>query len=143
MIFRDIKVMVTLPQESCLGHRIAETESVGKTPLMSKYRNKWLPKVKLFIRIMNVDRVESFRSSLMNQKQRLMKQTQVRKKHKFSFMRKSFLKAQNTFDKSVIEKDLKKSEEEKSAKTFIFGALRKISGGSRKSSKVSFLLLVF
>jgi len=68
---------------------------------------------------MNVDRVESFRSSLMNQKQRLMKQTQ----------------AQNTFDKSTIEKDLKKNEEEKSAKTFIFGALRKISGGSRKSSK--------
>ena len=73
-----------------------------------------------------------------------MKQTQVRKIiDKFSFMRKSFLKAQNTFDKSVIEKDLKKSEEEKSAKTFIFGALRKISGGSRKSSKVSFLPLVF
>lgn len=68
---------------------------------------------------MNVDRVESFRSSLMNQKQRLMKQNQ----------------AQNTFDKNTIEKDLKKNEEEKSAKTFIFGALRKISGGSRKSSK--------
>ena len=90
---------------------------------------------------MNVDRVESFRSSLMNQKQRLMRQTQVRKRYTLLFMRKSFSKAQNTFDKSVIEKDLKKSEEEKSAKTFIFGALRKISGGSRKSSKVSFLLL--
>ena len=86
MIFHDIEVMVTLPQESCLEHRIAETKSVGKTPLMSKYRNKWLPKVKLFIRIMNVDRVESFRSSLMNQKQRLMKQTQVRKKYTNNFL---------------------------------------------------------
>ena len=32
---------------------------------------------------------------------------------------------------------MKKKEEEKSAKTIIFGALRKISGGSRKSSKVN------
>ena len=69
---------------------------------------------------MNVERVESFRTSLMNQKQRLMKQTQL----------------QNTFDKSLIDKDLKKKEEDKSAKSFIFGALRKISGGSRKTSKV-------
>ena len=43
---------------------------------------------------------------------------------------------QNTFDKSLIDKDLKKKEEDKSAKSFIFGALRKISGGSRKTSKV-------
>merc|ERR1719336_690426 len=57
----------------------------------------------------------------MNQKQRLLKQTQI----------------QSTFDKNLIEKDLKKKEEEKSAKTIIFGALRKISGGSRKSSKES------
>jgi len=68
---------------------------------------------------MNVDRVESFRTSLMNQKQRLLKQTQI----------------QSTFDKNLIEKDLKKKEDEKSAKSIIFGALRKISGGSRKSSK--------
>ena len=70
---------------------------------------------------MNVERVESFRTSLMNQKQRLMKQTQL----------------QNTFDKSLIDKDLKKKEEDKSAKSIIFGALRKISGGSRKTSRES------
>ena len=70
---------------------------------------------------MNVERVESFRTSLMNQKQRLMKQTQL----------------QNTFDKSLIDKDLKKKEEDKSPKAIIFGALRKISGGSRKTSKES------
>ena len=88
---------------------------------------------------MNVDRVESFRSSLMNQKQRLMKQTQVSTETQLCWGEINFCsKAQNTFDKSTIEKDLKKNEEEKSAKTFIFGALRKISGGSRKSSKVGF-----
>merc|ERR1712001_562077 len=69
---------------------------------------------------MNVERVESFRSSLMTQKQRLLKQTQL----------------QNTFDKNKLESDLKKKEEEqKSTKEIIFGALRKISGGSRKNSK--------
>ena len=89
---------------------------------------------------MNVDRVESFRSSLMNQKQRLMKQNQVRKGTKLFLEKVNFTsKAQNTFDKNTIEKDLKKNEEEKSAKTFIFGALRKISGGSRKSSKAGFI----
>ena len=39
---------------------------------------------------MNVDRVESFRSSLMNQKQRLMKQNQVRKGTK-PFLGKNYL----------------------------------------------------
>merc|ERR1711997_572070 len=69
---------------------------------------------------MNVERVESFRTSLMTQKQRLLKQTQL----------------QNTFDKNKLESDLKKKEEEqKSTKEIIFGALRKISGGSRKNSK--------
>merc|ERR1712110_2151 len=69
---------------------------------------------------MNVEGVESFRTSLMTQKQRLLKQTQL----------------QNTFDKSKLESDLKnKEEEQKSTKEIIFGALRKISGGSRKSSK--------
>merc|ERR1711874_649033 len=69
---------------------------------------------------MNVERVESFRTSLMTQKTRLLKQTQL----------------QNTFDKNKIEADLKKKEEEqKSTKSIILGALRKISGGSRKNSK--------
>ena len=41
----------------------------------------------------------------------------------------------NQFDKTKIDKDLKKKEEEedKSTKALIFGALRKLSG--RKSSK--------
>merc|ERR1711997_626834 len=69
---------------------------------------------------MNVERVESFRTSLMTQKQRLLKQTQL----------------QNTIDKAKLDSDLKKKEEEqKSTKEIIFGALRKISGGSRKNSK--------
>merc|ERR1711997_587278 len=69
---------------------------------------------------MNVERVESFRTSLMTQKQRLLKQTQL----------------QNTIDKAKLDSDLKKEEEEqKSTKEIIFGALRKISGGSRKNSK--------
>merc|ERR1712001_149184 len=69
---------------------------------------------------MNVERVESFRTSLMTQKQRLLKQTQL----------------QNTLDKAKMDPDLKKKEEEqKSTKAIILGALRKISGGSRKNSK--------
>jgi len=68
----------------------------------------------------SVGRVESFKTSLTKQKQRLAKQTQI----------------QNQFDKTIIEKDLKtKEEEEKSTKALIFGALRKLSGNSRKSSK--------
>ena len=47
------------------------------------------------------------------------------------------MQLQNTFDKNKIEADLKKKEEEqKSTKSIILGALRKISGGSRKNSKV-------
>jgi len=68
----------------------------------------------------SVGRVESFKTSLTKQKQRLAKQTQI----------------QNQFDKTMIETDLKKKEEEeKSTKALIFGALRKLSGNSRKSSK--------
>ena len=48
------------------------------------------------------------------------------------------MQLQNTFDKAKLDSDLKKKEEEqKSTKEIIFGALRKISGGSRKNSKVS------
>ena len=55
----------------------------------------------------------------------------------------NYLQLQNTFDKSKIESDLKKKEEDqKSTKSIILGALRKISGGSRKSSKVICLSLV-
>ena len=47
------------------------------------------------------------------------------------------MQLQNTFDKAKLDSDLKKKEEEqKSTKEIIFGALRKISGGSRKNSKV-------
>ena len=50
------------------------------------------------------------------------------------------MQLQNTFDKNKIEADLKKKEEEqKSTKSIILGALRKISGGSRKNSKVILL----
>merc|ERR1719499_1415226 len=42
----------------------------------------------------------------------------------------------NQFEKTKVDKDLKKKEEEeKSAKGLIFGALRKLSGTSRKNSK--------
>ena len=50
------------------------------------------------------------------------------------------MQLQNTFDKNKIEADLKKKEQEqKSTKSIILGALRKISGGSRKNSKVILL----
>ena len=52
------------------------------------------------------------------------------------------MQLQNTFDKNKIDADLKKKEEEqKSTKSIILGALRKISGGSRKNSKVILMLI--
>jgi len=68
----------------------------------------------------SVGRVESFKTSLAIQKQKLLRQTQIH----------------NQFEKTKVDKDLKKKEEEeKSAKGLIFGALRKLSGTSRKNSK--------
>ena len=91
---------------------------------------------------MNVERVESFRTSLMTQKTRLLKQTQVLGVMDWASISQNYLQLQNTFDRSKIEADLKKKEEDqKSTKAIILGALRKISGGSRKSSKVNCLLL--
>merc|ERR1712106_739169 len=70
----------------------------------------------------SVGRVERFKTSLAKQKQKLSRQSQI----------------QNSFDKTKVDKDLKiKEEEDKSTKALIFGALRKLSGGSRKSSKES------
>ena len=95
------------------------------------------------VRVMNVERVESFRTSLMTQKTRLLKQTQVCGVTDWRDISINYLQLQNTFDKSKIESDLKKKEEDqKSTKSIILGALRKISGGSRKSSKVIFFSVV-
>jgi len=70
-------------------------------------------------RVIEVGREESFRSSLANQKQRLLKQTQLN----------------NQFEAQKVQVDLKAKEEEKSKKKSFLGVLRKISFRTRKTSK--------
>jgi len=70
-------------------------------------------------RVIEVGREESFRSSLANQKQRLLKQTQLN----------------NQFEAQKVQVDLKAKEEEKTKKKSFLGVLRKISFRTRKTSK--------
>jgi len=70
-------------------------------------------------RVIEVNREESFRSSLANQKQRLLKQTQLN----------------NQFEAQKVQVDLKAKEEEKTKKKSFLGVLRKISFRTRKTSK--------
>jgi len=70
-------------------------------------------------RVIEVSREESFRSSLANQKQRLLKQTQLN----------------NQFEATKVQVDLKAKEEEKAKKKSFLGVLRKISFRTRKTSK--------
>jgi len=70
-------------------------------------------------RVMEVNREDSFRTSLANQKQRLLKQTQLN----------------NQFDAQKVQVDLKAKEEEKTKKKSFLGVLRKISFRTRKTSK--------
>jgi len=70
-------------------------------------------------RVIEVNREDSFRTSLANQKQRLLKQTQLN----------------NQFEAQKVQTDLKTKEEEKTKKKSFLGVLRKISFRTRKTSK--------
>jgi len=70
-------------------------------------------------RVIEVNREDSFRTSLANQKQRLLKQTQLN----------------NQFEAQKVQVDLKAKEEEKTKKKSFLGVLRKISFRTRKTSK--------
>jgi len=70
-------------------------------------------------RVIEVNREDSFRTSLANQKQRLLKQTQLN----------------NQFEAQKVQTDLKAKEEEKTKKKSFLGVLRKISFRTRKTSK--------
>merc|ERR1719150_2936829 len=70
-------------------------------------------------KVIEVGREESFRTSLANQKQRLLKQTQLN----------------NQFEAQKVQVDLKAKEEEKTKKKSFLGVLRKISFRTRKTSK--------
>ena len=61
----------------------------------------------------SVGRVESFKTSLTKQKQKLAKQTQVRLKwNALKLILLKIIQIQNQFDKTKIDNDLKKKEEE-------------------------------
>jgi len=70
-------------------------------------------------RVIEVNREDSFRTSLANQKQRLLKQTQLN----------------NQFEAQKVQTDLKTKEEETTNKKSFLGVLRKISFRTRKTSK--------
>ena len=60
----------------------------------------------------SVGRVESFKTSLAKQKQRLSRQTQVKDLGSNKVFKSIMIQINNQFDKTKVEKDLKKKDEE-------------------------------
>ena len=91
-----------------------------------------------FVAISGFDSLSSFsfhfRSSLANQKQRLLKQTQVLPSRIFISWFQN-LQLNNQFEAQKVQVDLKAKEEEKTKKKSFLGVLRKISFRTRKTSK--------
>ena len=68
----------------------------------------------------SVGRVESFKTSLAKQKQRLSRQTQVKGVGNNKVLKSIIIQINNQFDKTKVDKDLKKKEdEEKSTKVLL------------------------
>ena len=77
----------------------------------------------------------TFRTSLANQKQRLLKQTQVSSFTSSCLFDSNSFQLNNQFDAQKVQVDLKTKEEEKTKKKSFLGVLRKISFRTRKTSK--------
>ena len=85
--------------------------------------------------MINPSNLSLFRTSLANQKQRLLKQTQVYCYRQLSCSHLLSFQLNNQFEAQKVQVDLKAKEEEKTKKKSFLGVLRKISFRTRKTSK--------